>query len=118
MLMAVWERLSTQDMDGLAMERDAVGNDSMRSLDIQIPAAGTVKRFFAIRPHVVPALLAPVLLLAALGRWPHDYYRRLRWVTCAAAIFVAWSGYAYGRLWAICLFGSETGDPSARASAI
>jgi len=62
------------------------------------------KGFWARRPHAVPAIVAAVLLFAALARWPYDYYRVLRWVTCAAAAFVAWQGYALNAWWAVGLF--------------
>ena len=40
------------------------------------------KSFVSSRPHSVPAIIAAVMLLAALGKWPYDYYKLLRWV-CA-----------------------------------
>jgi hypothetical protein len=41
----------------------------------------------------VPAkLAATVLLLAALGRRPHDYYTILRWVACGVCTFTAYQG--------------------------
>lgn len=66
------------------------------------------KGFLSRRPHAVPALIAAVMLVGALGRWPYDYYKLLRWVTCAAAVFVAYQGYAWKQLWATWLFGSVT----------
>jgi len=63
------------------------------------------RRFMSARPHTVPAVLAAVMLLAALGPWPYDYYRLLRWVTCAAAVFIAYQGWTWKRFWATWLFG-------------
>lgn len=65
----------------------------------------SARDFLSRRPHTVPAVLAAVMLLAALGHWPYDYYRLLRWVTCAAAVFIAYHGWAWKRLWATWLFG-------------
>jgi hypothetical protein len=45
--------------------------------------------FFHRRPHFFPCLLAAALLLAALGSWPYVYYRLLRWLVCAVAVYVA-----------------------------
>lgn len=63
------------------------------------------KAFLKRRPHLIPAAIAAVMLLGALGKWPYDYYRLLRWVTCVAAVFVAYCGYAWKRYWATWLFG-------------
>jgi len=62
------------------------------------------KQFVSQRPHLVPALVAAAMLLAALGRWPYDYYRVLRWVICAAAAFMAYRGYVCRKPWAIWFF--------------
>ena len=48
----------------------------------------TMGRFFALRPHLVPSLIAAGFCLGAMGRWPYGYYILLRWVVCAAAVFV------------------------------
>jgi len=61
--------------------------------------------FMSARPHAVPAVLATVMLLAALGQWPYGYYQLLRLVTCAAAVFIAYQGWAWKRPWATWSFG-------------
>ena len=45
------------------------------------------------------------MLFGALGRWPYDYYRILRWVTCAAAVCTACEAYIWRRHWAVWVFG-------------
>ncbi len=65
----------------------------------------TMRRFFALRPHLVPSLIAAVMLLAALGRWPYGYYKLLRWVVCAAAVFVVVLAVLYEKQWAAWPFG-------------
>lgn len=57
------------------------------------------------RPHLIPPIIATVLLLGALGRWPYGYYQLLRWITCAAAIWVALLAYAWQKKWAVVSFG-------------
>lgn len=57
------------------------------------------------RPHLIPALIAALMLFGALGRWPYGYYQLLRLVTCGAAIFVAFMAYNWKKLWATWLFG-------------
>ncbi len=57
--------------------------------------------FFARRPHFVPGTIAAVMLVAALAEWPYAYYRLLRWVTCAAAVFTAYQAWGWKRTWAI-----------------
>lgn len=57
------------------------------------------------RPHLIPVIIATLMLFAALGQWPYGYYQLLRWVTCAAAVFVAYTAYNWQKLWAVWLFG-------------
>ncbi len=57
------------------------------------------------RPHLIPSLIAALMLLGALADWPYAYYQLLRWVVCGAAIFVAVSTYGWQKLWATWLFG-------------
>ena len=57
------------------------------------------KAYWARRPHAVPAIIAAVMLVAALGDWPYGYYQFLRWVTCVAAAFVAWRAFGWAQ-WA------------------
>lgn len=57
------------------------------------------------RPHLIPAIIAAIILLGALGRWPYGYYQLLRWVTCGVAVYVAFLAYAWEKKWATYLFG-------------
>ena len=57
------------------------------------------------RPHLVPSVIAALMLLAAMGSWPYGYYLMLRWVVCAAAVFVAYQGWRLKRSWAAWGFG-------------
>ena len=57
------------------------------------------------RLHLIPSLIAALLLLGALADWPYVYYQLLRWVVCGVAIFVAASAYGWQKLWATWLFG-------------
>ena len=45
------------------------------------------------------------MLFGALGRWPYDYYKLLRWVTCAAAVFVVVLAVVYEKHWIAWPFG-------------
>ena len=60
--------------------------------------------FFDHRPHAVPAIAASALLLGALARWPYGYYVFLRWITCLAAVVVAFVAYSVRHIWAVWLF--------------
>ncbi len=66
-----------------------------------------VKRtgFVSGRPHLVPCIIAVAMLLGALGKWPYGYYRLLRWVVCAAAVFTAWNSYEWRTFRGVWLFG-------------
>ena len=57
------------------------------------------------RPHLIPAIVAALMLLGALGHWPYGYYQLLRLVTCGAAVWVAVVAYGWRKLWATWLFG-------------
>jgi hypothetical protein len=57
------------------------------------------------RPHLIPAIIAAVMLLGALGRWPYGYYQLVRWVTCGAAVWIAFLAYDWRKQWASVLFG-------------
>ena len=61
--------------------------------------------FFVRRPHLIPAVLAAAMLLAALGKWPYAYYQVLRWAVCAAAVFIVYKGVTFKQVWAVCVFG-------------
>jgi hypothetical protein len=57
------------------------------------------------RPHLIPAIIAAVMLFGALGQWPDDYYQLLRFVTCCVSVYVAYTAYTWQKMWAVWLFG-------------
>lgn len=57
------------------------------------------------RPHLIPAAIAALMLLAALGDWPYGYYQLLRFVVCGAAAYVAWLSYHSKYPWTVWVFG-------------
>lgn len=57
------------------------------------------------RPHLIPAVIAALILLAALGDWPYGYYQLLRFVVCGAGAYVAWLSYHSQYPWTAWLFG-------------
>ncbi len=57
------------------------------------------------RPHLMPAIIAAVMLFGALGQWPDDYYQLLRFVTCCVSVYVAYTAYTWQKIWAVWLFG-------------
>jgi hypothetical protein len=57
------------------------------------------------RPHLIPAIIAALMLLGALGSWPYGYYQLLRWVTCGAGIWIAVVAYSWQKVWVTWLFG-------------
>ena len=61
--------------------------------------------FLVRRPHLMPAAIAALMLLAAVGEWPYAYYQFTRWVVCVAAVFVAWKGWTFKQTWALWAFG-------------
>lgn len=63
------------------------------------------KQLLDKRPHLIPAIIAALVLLGALGQWPYGYYQLLRWVTCAASVWVAFLAYAWQKKWVTVLFG-------------
>ena len=62
-------------------------------------------RFWRKRPHLIPSVVAAIMLLLALVPWPYGYYQFLRWVVCGAAAFVAYKAYEWKRIWAVWAFG-------------
>ena len=60
--------------------------------------------YWARRPHAVPAIVAGAMLVVGVADWPYGYYQFLRWITCAAAVFVAWQAFAWHRQWAVWAF--------------
>jgi hypothetical protein len=63
------------------------------------------KAFAQTRPHLIPALVAALMLFGALGQWSYGYYQLLRFVVCGAGVFVAYAAYVYQTMWATWLFG-------------
>lgn len=57
------------------------------------------------RPHLIPAIIAAVMLVGALARWPYGYYQLLRFVVCPVSVYVAYKAYNWQRLWGTWLFG-------------
>ena len=57
------------------------------------------------RPHLIPSLIASLMLLGALAEWPYGYYQVLRFFTCGVAVYVAFMGYNWQKIWAVWLFG-------------
>jgi hypothetical protein len=57
------------------------------------------------RPHLIPCIIAVVMLLLALAPWPYGYYQVLRFVVCGAAAYVAVTAYNWHKIWAVWLFG-------------
>ncbi len=56
------------------------------------------------RPHLIPGLIAAVMLLLALVQLPYGYYQLLRWVVCGVSIFLAYTAYDWKKTWATWLF--------------
>lgn len=57
-------------------------------------------------PHLIPALIAAVMLLGALAPLPYGYYQALRWVTCGVGVYMAVNAYSWGKTWATWIFGA------------
>jgi len=60
--------------------------------------------FLARRPHAVPAAIAAALLLVAVLELPYGFYTFLRLGVTAAAVYVAYSAYEWGKTWALWSF--------------
>ena len=56
------------------------------------------------RPHVLPAVVAFIILLVAVAPLPYEYYQFLRWVICGASIYIAYKAVEWSRQWAVWLF--------------
>jgi len=57
------------------------------------------------RPHLIPSIIAALMLLVALAPWPYGYYQLLRFVTCGVAAYIAYTTYNWQKMWAVWLFG-------------
>ena len=64
-----------------------------------------MKNFLEKRPHLIPSIIAAVMLLGALAEWPYGYYQLLRFVVCGASVFVAFKAYEWQKIWAVWMFG-------------
>lgn len=49
-----------------------------------------MKPFLAIRPHLVPCVIAAALVLVAIGDHPYAYYQLMRVAAFAAAAVALW----------------------------
>lgn len=63
------------------------------------------QNILAKRPHLIPPLIATVMLLGALADWPYGYYQLLRLVVCGVSVYVAFTAYSWQKIWAMWLFG-------------
>jgi hypothetical protein len=57
------------------------------------------------RPCLIPALIAAIMLLGALGQLPYGYYQLLRFITCCVSIYIAYTAYSWQKEWAAWLVG-------------
>ena len=57
------------------------------------------------RPHLIPFIVAAVVLLAALRDWPYSYYQLLRFIVCGVSVYISFIAYSWKKLWATWLFG-------------
>jgi len=56
------------------------------------------------RPHIIPAIVAVIMLIVAVAPLPYGYYQFLRWIICGISIFVAYESYEWGKSWATWVF--------------
>jgi len=56
-------------------------------------------------PHLIPCIIAAIMLLGSLARWPYGYYQLLRFVVCGVSVYVAYVAYKWQKIWATWLFG-------------
>jgi len=57
------------------------------------------------RPHLIPGIIAALMLFGSLGQWPYGYYQLLRLVVCGVSVYIAFNAYQWHKIWAIWLFG-------------
>ena len=57
------------------------------------------------RPHLIPCIIAAIMLFLALAPLPYGYYQILRIVVCGAAAYVAFMAYNWHKNLATWLFG-------------
>jgi len=65
------------------------------------------KNILEKRPHLIPVIIAAIMLLLALAPWPYGYYQLLRLVVCGVSVYVAFTAYNWQKqkMWATWLFG-------------
>ena len=57
------------------------------------------------QPHLIPAIIAAVMLLLALAPFPYGYYQLLRLVVCGVSLYVAFAAFNWQKMWAVWVFG-------------
>ena len=57
------------------------------------------------QPHLIPAIIAAVMLLLALTPFPYGYYKLLRLVVCGVSLYVVFTAFNWQKMWAVWLFG-------------
>jgi hypothetical protein len=65
---------------------------------------GRVKDIMAKRPHILPAIIAAVMLFVAILPLPYGYYQFLRWIICGIALFIAYKAFSYKKAWVAIMF--------------
>ena len=63
------------------------------------------KKFLHNRSHLIPCIIAALILFGALWDWPYGYYQLLRFAVCGVSVYVAFMAYVWKKLWAAWLFG-------------
>lgn len=57
------------------------------------------------QPHLIPAIIAAIMLLLALAPFPYGYYKLLRLVVCGVSLYVAFTAFNWQKMWAVWVFG-------------
>lgn len=57
------------------------------------------------KPHLIPAIVAAVMLLLAPASFPYSYYQLLRLVVCGVSLYVAFVALNLQKMWAVWIFG-------------
>ncbi len=57
------------------------------------------------RQHLIPSLIAAIMLLGALADLPYGYYQLLRFAVCGVGLYLAYTAYQWQKMWAMWLFG-------------
>jgi hypothetical protein len=63
------------------------------------------KNMLEKRYHLIPSIIASIMLFLAMAPCPYGYYQLLRFVVCGAAVYVAVTAYSWQKMWAAWLFG-------------